>query len=112
MQNFVCTSPTSWNLYDRLLYLPLSAFTCYRPSEPVNGPPAEAVNIFETFTAATRGYKFSCLSGFSIADSFILSSYIFTIPFSLFVHEFTFVEMLPFFYLFFFGFNCIHTPAI
>jgi len=64
VQIFVSTSPTSWNLYDRLLYLPLAAFTCYRPSEPVNGPPAEAVNLFETFAAATRGYNFSCVANF------------------------------------------------
>lgn len=68
-------------------------------------------HIWNVYSSNKR-LQISCLSGFSIADSFILSSYIFTIPFSLFVHEFTFVEMLPFFYLFFFGFNCIHTPAI
>lgn len=36
----------------------LAAFPCYRPSEPVNGPPAKAVTILETVAAAKGGCNY------------------------------------------------------
>lgn len=36
----------------------LAALPCYRPSEPVNGPPAKAVTILETVAAAKGGFNF------------------------------------------------------
>jgi hypothetical protein len=105
VQVFACIIPTSWDWYDWLLYLSLAAFSCYGPSELVNGPQAEAVGLFEAFAAATRGCNFSCLTKIQILHIIRLH---FAVPFSLFIYKFLFVELLLVFLIYFsFGIRVI-----
>jgi hypothetical protein len=86
------------------IYL-LAAFACYRPSELVNGPAAEAVSIFETFAAATRGYKL-LMSG-QILNSSYYPPMFYCSFFFIYLQFLFFVELLLFFLSFYFSIGIV-----